>query len=79
LKAGSRPKAEAVLKKLPANMRMAALGELLPLEADYRLREGKPLTLPELEQRFPDVDPAWLAECVRTRLRKRNSAASVPC
>jgi serine/threonine protein kinase len=66
LKAGSRPKAEAVLKKLPANMRLAALGELLPLEADYRLREGKPLTLPELEKRFPDVDPAWLAECVRT-------------
>jgi hypothetical protein len=54
LKAGGQPKAEAVLKKLPANMRMAALGELLPLEANYRLREGKPLTLPELEQRFPE-------------------------
>jgi serine/threonine protein kinase len=66
LKSGSRTKAEAVLKKLPANMRLAALGELLPLEADYRLREGKPLTLPELEQRFPNVDPAWLANCVRT-------------
>lgn len=66
LKAGSRPKAEAVLKKLPATLRLAALGELLPLEADYRQREGKPLTLPELEQRFPDVDAAWLADCVRT-------------
>jgi len=65
LKAGSRPKAEAVLKKLPAAMRLAALGELLPLEADYRQREGNPLTLPELEQRFPDVDAAWLADCVR--------------
>jgi len=65
LKAGGQPKAEAVLKKLPANMRMAALGELLPLEANYRLREGKPLTLPELEQRFPSVNAAWLAECVR--------------
>jgi serine/threonine protein kinase len=47
-------------------LRLAALGELLPLEADYRQREGKPLTLPELEQRFPDIDAAWLAKCVRT-------------
>lgn len=66
LKEGHKPKAEAVLKKLPASMRPAALRELLPLEADYRQREGKPLTLPELEQRFPDVDAALLACCVRT-------------
>ena len=78
LKGGSRPKAEAVLKKLPANMRLAALGELLPLEADYRLREGKPLTLPELEQRFPDVDPAWLANCVRTEAPETEYGGSVP-
>ena len=78
MKTGSRPKAEAVLKKLPANMRMAALGELLPLEADYRLREGKPLTLPELEQRFPDVDPAWLANCVRTEAPETEFGGSVP-
>ena len=78
LKTGSRPKAEAVLKKLPAKMRLAALGELLPLEADYRLREGKPLTLPELEQRFPDVDPAWLANCVRTEAPETEFGGSVP-
>ncbi len=78
LKTGSRPKAEAVLKKLPANMRLAALGELLPLEADYRLREGKPLTLPELEKRFPDVDPAWLANCVRTEAPETEFGGSVP-
>ena len=78
LKAGSKPKAEAVLKKLPASMRLAALGELLPLEADYRRREGKPLTLPELEQRFPDVDAAWLAECVRTEAPETEFGTSVP-
>ena len=78
LKSGSRPKAEAVLKKLPANMRLAALGELLPLEADYRLREGKPLTLPELEQRFPEADPAWLANCVRTEAPETEFGGSVP-
>ena len=78
LKSGSRPKAEAVLKKLPANMRRAALSELLPLEADYRLREGKPLTLPELEKRFPDVDPAWLANCVRTEAPETEFGGSVP-
>ncbi len=78
LKSGSRPKAEAVVKKLPANMRLAALGELLPLEADYRLREGKPLTLPELEQRFPDVDAAWLANCVRTEAPETEFGGSVP-
>lgn len=78
LKTGTRPKAEAVLKKLPANMRLAALGELLPLEADYRSREGKPLTLPELEQRFPDVDPAWLANCVRTEAPETEFGGSVP-
>ncbi len=78
LKTGSRPKAEAVLKKLPANMRLAALGELLPLEADYRLREGKPLTLPELEQRFPDVDPAWLANCVRTEAPETEFGVGLP-
>lgn len=78
LKGGSRPKAEAVLKKLPASMRLAALGELLPLEADYRRREGKPLTLPELEKRFPDVDPAWLAECVRTEAPETEFGGSVP-
>lgn len=65
LKAGSRPMAEAVLKKLPAALRIVALGELLPLEADYRQREGKPLTLQELERRFPDIDPAWLAKSLR--------------
>ncbi len=78
LKTGSRPKAEAVLRKLPANMRLAALGELLPLEADYRLREGKPLTLPELEKRFPDVDPAWLANCVRTEAPETEFGGRVP-
>lgn len=78
LKSGSRPKAEAALKKLPANMRRAALSELLPLEADYRLREGKPLTLPELEKRFPDVDPAWLANCVRTEAPETEFGGSVP-
>ena len=78
LKAGSRPKAETALKKLPTKLRLAALGELLPLEADYRQREGKPLTLPELEQRFPDVDAAWLAECVRTESPETELGINVP-
>lgn len=78
LKGGSRPKAEAVLRKLPTNIRPAALGELLPLEADYRRREGRPLTLPELEERFPDVDPAWLANCVRTETSETEFGGSIP-
>lgn len=78
LKAGSRPKAEAVLKKLPAVLRIAALGELLPLEADYRQLEGMPLTLAELEQRFPDIDPAWLAECVRTQASETGLGIHMP-
>ncbi|MCA9096425.1 MAG: hypothetical protein KDA68_23255, partial [Planctomycetaceae bacterium] len=60
-KAGQHPSIETTLQKLPPADRTAALAELLPLEIEYRRRDGTELRFDEYATRFPSLDRTWLA------------------
>jgi tetratricopeptide (TPR) repeat protein/tRNA A-37 threonylcarbamoyl transferase component Bud32 len=59
-KSGQRPRIEDYLGDTAEPGQSALLRELIPLDADYRRLAGE---TPRLEdyQRFPNLDPAWLA------------------
>ncbi|MAT14897.1 MAG: hypothetical protein CMJ46_06455 [Planctomyces sp.] len=66
--ANKRPQAEAYLKKVPEEVRPILLQELIPIEVDYRERNGEEINLSELVARFPGSDRASLEELLDTRV-----------
>lgn len=61
---GETVELDKLLATLPPSIHLAALEELLPLEIEYRLRAGQTPCLSEYQQRFPQIDKAWLAEFI---------------
>src|SRR5262249_4439029 len=59
---GGRPRVEEFLDGAPESARPALLRELVPLEAYYRRARGEVCRPEEYLARFPDLDPACLAE-----------------
>jgi hypothetical protein len=63
-KAGTPPRLEDFLGDTPGPGRAALLGELVPLEVYYRRARGEDCRPEEYQARFPDLNPAWLAEAL---------------
>ncbi len=59
-RSGVPMRVETLLKELETKHRRAGLAELLPLEIEYRQRAGQPVTIEELQRRFPTVQKEWL-------------------
>lgn len=59
-RSGVPMRVETLLKELETKHRRAGLAELLPLEIEYRQRSGQPVTIEELQRRFPTVQKEWL-------------------
>jgi hypothetical protein len=60
-----RPAIEDFLAWVEPPHRQALLAHLIPLDADYRRLHGEVPSPQEYLTRFPDLDPAWLAEALR--------------
>ena len=60
-KEGQRPRIESFLGETLDPERAALLRELIPLDADYRRRNGEEPRPEEYLARFPSLDPHWLA------------------
>ncbi len=63
-RAGVRPDIAAAVAELAAPIRAAALRELVLLDIFYRGRAGEVPVPTDYAERFPDLDPAWLAGAV---------------
>jgi WD40 repeat protein/predicted Ser/Thr protein kinase len=61
---GGRPRIEGFLGDVPEAGRADLLRELVPLEVHYRHACGEDCRPEEFRDRFPDLDPAWLASAV---------------
>jgi WD40 repeat protein/serine/threonine protein kinase len=75
--AGQRPRIEDYLGSLPEPDRAALLCELIALEAAQRRRCGEQPRPEDYRDRFPTLDPAWLAVAVANHpvARPRPSAS----
>ena len=60
-KSGRRPHIEDYLGDLPEPERSALLRELAPLDVYYRRLAGEVPRAADYHDRFPALDPAWLA------------------
>jgi eukaryotic-like serine/threonine-protein kinase len=69
--AGQRPRLEDALAEAAEVERPALLQELLALEVYYRRQHGEAPCPDEYRDRFPDLDPAWLAAELRADQRAR--------
>jgi hypothetical protein len=58
---GRRPRIEDFLGEVVDPERSAFLRELIPLDADYRRRNGEEVGPEDYLARFPSLDPQWLA------------------
>src|SRR5262249_39621771 len=58
------PRVEDYLPEGPEAARSALLGELIPLEAEYRRRLGEGPQPEEYHRRFPALSGAWLAQAL---------------
>ncbi len=56
------PRIEEWLSEVDLQFQPSAREELLPVEIAYRQMNGDACDLEELQQRFPETDPAWLRE-----------------
>lgn len=65
-KRGEPAVVEDFLADVPEADRSAAVGELLPLEIEYRARTNSPLPIQDYLQRFPAIDRTWLSELLAT-------------
>src|SRR5262245_52384234 len=63
-RAGGRPDIYAALLELPESLRPVALCELIHLEVYYRRKLGESPIWISYAQRFPELDPNWLARAV---------------
>jgi WD40 repeat protein len=79
---GPPPRVEDFLDGFPAGpTRAALLRELVPLEVHYRRTRSEPCRAEDYRGRFPDLDPAWLADVLATAGDTRSlpaAAATVP-
>src|SRR5262249_19521986 len=62
--AGGRPRIDDFLGDTAEPARSALLRELVMLDAYYRRARGEGCQPQEYQARFPELDPAWLAEAV---------------
>jgi serine/threonine-protein kinase len=62
--AGSRPRPEDFVVRLPEPARAALLRELVLVEVAYRRRRGEDCRTDEYAGRFPGLDAVWLAAAV---------------
>jgi WD40 repeat protein/Flp pilus assembly protein TadD len=60
-KSGQRPRIEDYLVDVSEPERTALLHELIPLDVDYRRLLGENPRPEDYQDRFPELDPAWLA------------------
>jgi WD40 repeat protein len=63
-RSGGRPDILAAVRELPEGVRGAALEELTQLDVFYRRRGGEAPAAADYAGRFPELDPAWLADVV---------------
>jgi WD40 repeat protein/serine/threonine protein kinase len=56
------PRIEDYLSDAPGPERWVLLRELISLDVDYRRQRGETPRVEEYSARFPELDPAWLAE-----------------
>jgi serine/threonine-protein kinase len=61
---GPRPRIEDYLANTQGPDRLAVLRELILLEIDYRRMRGETCRPQDYHARFPELDPAWLAQAV---------------
>src|SRR5262249_59576900 len=62
--AGQNPRLEDYLGATPALHRAALLRELLLLDVHYRRQSGAAPQAADYQGRFPELEPAWLAQAV---------------
>jgi hypothetical protein len=62
--AGQRPGIEDYLADAQEPLRSALLRELLKLDIEYRQKAGESPSPEDYRDRFPDLDPVWLASTV---------------
>src|SRR5215207_6071772 len=60
-RAGGRPALHAALLELPERLRPTALLELIQLDVFYRKQAGEAVGAADYADRFPGLDPDWLA------------------
>jgi hypothetical protein len=60
-RSGERPRPEEYLAGVPAAGRAVLLRELVLLDVSYRRRAGETCRLADYQERFPELDAAWLA------------------
>src|SRR5262249_41543376 len=58
---GQRPCIEDYLGTMPEPERSTVVRELIALEVYYRRQRGETLQAADYQERFPDLDSAWLA------------------
>jgi WD40 repeat protein/tRNA A-37 threonylcarbamoyl transferase component Bud32 len=63
-RAGRRPRIEEFLQGWPEAELPALLRELIPVEVEYRRRAGEDPRPEEYTDRFPALDPSWVAGAV---------------
>ena len=78
LKAGRRPAVEDYVGAAAEAERPALLRELVAVEAAYRRRAGEEPRADEYRDRFPDLEPAWLAALLPTSSAEGRPTASPP-
>src|SRR5262245_11454017 len=74
-RSGQRPRLEALLAAVPEPDQPDLLRELLPIEVDYRRAEGEDCQAEEYRARFPELEPAWLAEVLAEEATRAAGAA----
>ncbi len=65
-RADGRPRIEEAVTGLDGDVRSAAVRELVELDVYYRRKRGDHPTATEYAERFPDLDPAWLARVTKS-------------
>lgn len=68
---GGPPRIEDFLGELPEPGHSALLRELIRMEVYHRCRQGEALRADEYRERFPVLDPAWLAAGARRAVHGR--------
>jgi WD40 repeat protein/serine/threonine protein kinase len=61
---GPPPRIEDYLDRAPASARAFLLRELIGLDVHYRTGTGQTIVPAEYAQRFPDITPEWIDECL---------------